>query len=151
MSVPKYKRTSSHRPSIVAHSRYSGTLGATWPSHESRTCASESRRGNVRAGKLTFGEAPAPLEEHSFLLVPASESGKRFAEEAQRLLPEGVQLVNVPGQADLMFCRDQNGLSAEELGHLLRNCRKAYEESAAVPNSSPHARFDIQDWTPLDP
>ncbi|HZY87400.1 MAG TPA: tubulin-like doman-containing protein [Gemmataceae bacterium] len=102
-------------------------------------------------GGRSFGEAPAALEEHSYLLIPASESGRRFGEEAQELLPEGVQLVNVPGQADLMFCRDQSGLSAEELGRFLRNCRKAYEESAAVPNSSPHARFDIQDWTPLDP
>jgi hypothetical protein len=104
----------------------------------------------VPAGRA-FGEAPAAIEEHSFLLVPASESGKRFAEEAQRLLPDGVQLVNVPGQADLMFCRDQNGLSAEDLAHLLRNCRKSYDETANVPNVSPHARFDIQDWTPLDP
>jgi eukaryotic-like serine/threonine-protein kinase len=109
------------------------------------------KRQSAAVGGGTFGEAPAAAEEHSFLLVPASESGKRFAEEAQQLLPEGVQLVNVPGQADLMFCRDQSGLSAEDLAHLLRNCRKAYGESAAVPNVSPHARFDIQDWTPLDP
>jgi hypothetical protein len=104
----------------------------------------------VGAGR-SFGDAPGAIEEHSFLLIPASESGKRFGEEAQRALPEGVQLVNVPGQADLMFCRDQSGLSAEDLGRILHNCRKAYDETANVPNVSPHARFDIQDWTPLDP
>jgi hypothetical protein len=113
--------------------------------------AAPKRQPAAVGAARSFGEAPAALEDHAFLLIPASESGKRFGEEAQRLLPEGVQLVNVPGQADLMFCRDQNGLSAEELARVLRNCRKVYEESAAVPNSSPHARFDIQDWTPLDP
>jgi hypothetical protein len=59
--------------------------------------------------------------------------------------------VNVPGQADLMFCREQPGLGTEDLERLLASCRDAYRETATNPPSSPHARFDIQDWTPLDP
>ena len=85
-----------------------------------------------------------------FLLIPASDAGKQYGEEAQRVLP-GVQLVNVPGQADLMFCREQNDLTVEDLDRILRPCRAAYEDAAGTPQSSPHARFDIQDWTPLDP
>ena len=53
--------------------------------------------------------------------------------------------------ADLMICREQAGLNATDLEPLLASCRPAYAEQAAVPTCSPHARFDIQDWTPLDP
>jgi serine/threonine protein kinase len=86
----------------------------------------------------------------AFLLIPASEAGKRFGEEAKRALPE-LHLVNVPGQADLMFCREQSGLRAEEMERILHTCRSAYDEVAHAPAISPHARFDVQDWTPLDP
>jgi hypothetical protein len=92
---------------------------------------------------------PLPPDD-CFLLIPASEAGKRFGEEAEQALP-GVHLVNVPGQADLLFCREQNGLSLEDLERLLQSCRAAYRQVTTVPNTSPHARFDIQDWTPLDP
>jgi hypothetical protein len=90
----------------------------------------------------------AAAAEEAFLLIPASDAGRRYGEEAQFTLP-GVHLVNVPGQADLMFCREQQALTAEDLDRLLRSCRAAYEEAAANPITSPHARFDIQDWTPL--
>ena len=93
---------------------------------------------------------PPALEGHSFLLIPTREDGKRYGEQARKALPP-LQLINVPGQADLMFCREQEELSLEDLGRLLRACRPAYDEVVNVPQSSPHARFDIQDWMPLDP
>ncbi len=96
------------------------------------------------------GDAPPSAKDHCFLLVPASDSGKHYGDQAQHVLT-GLQLVNVPGQADLMFCREQEELSLEDLERLLRTCRPAYDEAAHVPQSSPHARFDIQDWMPLDP
>jgi hypothetical protein len=34
---------------------------------------------------------------------------------------------------------------------MLRPYRPAYEEAVLVPQASPHARFDILDWVPLDP
>jgi serine/threonine protein kinase len=97
------------------------------------------------------GPTAAPTnKEHGFLLVPASDAGKRYGEQAQDVL-SGLHLVNVPGQADLMFCREQAELSLEDLEGILRACRTAYEEAVNLPQSSPHARFDIQDWMPLDP
>jgi hypothetical protein len=96
------------------------------------------------------GAEAAADKDHCFLLVPASDAGKRYGEEAQRVLPN-VHLVNVPGQADLMFCREQQELSLEDMERMLRACRPAYEEAAHVPQASPHARFDVQDWMPLDP
>jgi hypothetical protein len=50
-----------------------------------------------------------------------------------------------------MFCREQAELSLEDLERIVRSCRAAYEEAIKLPQSSPHARFDIQDWMPLDP
>jgi hypothetical protein len=94
--------------------------------------------------------SPPAAADQCFLLIPNSEAGKRFGEEAQQALP-GIHLVSVPGQADLMFCRDQGGLQLEDLEKVLVSCRAAYRELAVVPQSSPHARFDIQDWVPLDP
>jgi hypothetical protein len=89
-------------------------------------------------------------DQPGYLLIPASEAGKKFGQEALKVL-SNVQLVTVPGQADLMFCREQGGLRVEDMERILRACRPAYEEAVNVPNSSPHARFDLQDWTPLDP
>lgn len=89
-------------------------------------------------------------EETAYLLIPASDSGKTFGEVATRTLPN-IQLVRVPGQAHLMFCREQGYLSIDDLHHFLQPCRSAYERSTIVPHSSPHARFDIVDWLPLDP
>jgi hypothetical protein len=88
--------------------------------------------------------------QHGFLLIPASDAGKAFGEEARQAVPE-LEIVRVAGQADLMCCREQGYLTPEELRPLLQACRQAYEETAVVPNQSPHARFDITDWVPLDP
>jgi hypothetical protein len=50
-----------------------------------------------------------------------------------------------------MFCREQSALREDELERIRRACRPAYEEIANVPTVSPHARFDIRDWAPLEP
>jgi hypothetical protein len=116
--------------------------------------AQPGRGSGVRQAVLTGpARAPGPAgppDQHAFLLIPASDAGKELGEAARRAVPE-LHLVNVPGQSDLAFCREQAGLGVEDLDRLLRSCRNVYRELAAVPQSSPHARFDIQDWTPLDP
>jgi len=50
-----------------------------------------------------------------------------------------------------MFCREQGFLGVEELRQLLRSSRKAYDAVVGSPPTSPHSRFDIVDWVPLDP
>jgi hypothetical protein len=62
-----------------------------------------------------------------------------------------LKLVRVPGQSDLMFLCEQGGLTAEELAPMLKPCRTAYENANGSPVTSPHARFDITDWLPLEP
>jgi serine/threonine protein kinase len=129
-----------------------------------RTIRSEQKSGTraaVMAGVASAGGAGGGIEgssdgggsapsEHSFLLIPASEAGKHYGEQARLALAE-LQLVNVPGQANLMFCREQDVVNIEDLERLLQSCRTSYEEAIRVVQLSPHARFDIQDWVPLDP
>ncbi len=101
-----------------------------------------------QAAPLVSGKDPA--NQHAFLLIPASEAGKSFGEKTRQAVPD-LKVVRVPGQADLMFCREQGFLTIEDLQQLLRTSRQAYESLSGVPHSSPHARCDIVDWVPLDP
>jgi hypothetical protein len=94
--------------------------------------------------------SPDGKYQESFLLIPASEAGKAFGERARQAVPR-LHLVLVPGQAGLMFCREQGALSVDDLQRVLAPCRSAYEEAVTAPQNSPHARFDLRDWMPLDP
>jgi serine/threonine protein kinase len=89
-------------------------------------------------------------QQSAFLLVPATPAGTRYGEAARQVVAD-LQVLSVPGQAHLLFCREQGYLSVDELHGLLRPCRAAYEEAVLLPQASPHARFDILDWVPLDP
>jgi eukaryotic-like serine/threonine-protein kinase len=88
--------------------------------------------------------------QHAFLLVPASPAGKALSEAVATALPD-IKLVRVPGQSDLMFCREQGPLSLADLHRVVGACRRAYDALAAATQTSPHARFDVVDWLPLDP
>jgi eukaryotic-like serine/threonine-protein kinase len=89
------------------------------------------------------------LGQDSLLLIPASAAGKQLGEAIAHLFPD-VKFVRVPGQADLMFLREQNSLSAADLRPLLKASRAAYEAVNGSQVSSPHARFDLTDWLPLE-
>src|SRR5205814_634888 len=102
------------------------------------------------ANAVPLVKAREGANQGAFLLVPASDAGKAYGEEAAQVVPE-MELVRVPGQAELMFCREQGFLSMEDLQRFLHVCRTGYDESVSVPSISPHARFDILDWVPLDP
>ena len=95
------------------------------------------------AGKLTKKQA-------SFLLLPASPAGKALGSGLCEVIPD-LRLVSVPGQSDLMICREQGVLTCTDLHKLLKPCRAAFETLAHALPTSPHARFDILDWLPLDP
>jgi hypothetical protein len=95
-------------------------------------------------------EAAPQARDRCFLLLPASEAAKRLGELAQQAV-SGLHIVKVAGQADLTFCREQDPLQLEDLQPLLGACRSAYQDAMSAPAQSPHARFDIHDWIPLDP
>src|SRR5262249_336211 len=118
------------------------------PGVEAETCLEKLKDYLERAVPLVTGKDPA--NQQAFLLVPASEAGRALGEGARAGRP-GVKLVRVPGHADLMVCREQGFLGAEDLQHLLRLCHPAYAEAVTTPQTTPHARADILDWLPLDP
>src|SRR6185437_11593174 len=55
-----------------------------------------------------------------FLLVPASDAGKALGEALQVAVSE-LKVVRVPGQADLMFCREQGSMSVQDLQRVLKS------------------------------
>jgi hypothetical protein len=112
------------------------------------TVKSRAQSHYERAAPLVASEENA--NQAGFLLLPASDPGKQLGDQVQQAIP-GLHLVRVPGQADLMFCREQGNLTADEMCEFLQSARAAYEQLAPVPSSSPHCRFDILDWVPLDP
>jgi hypothetical protein len=88
--------------------------------------------------------------EVAYLLHPGSEASLQFAAEAQKYLQE-VHLVSGSSPHDLTFCREQGFLTQAELQPLLPLCRAAYRQLASSPPHSPHARFDVAEWLPLEP
>lgn len=120
--------------------------------------AGETSRGETLSDQIKgYLDRADPLiqtkdhrHQRSFILVPASKAGRELAGKVEEIVKD-VQLVKVPGQADLMFLREQGGLSAVDLHKLLRPCQAAYEAANGTPAASPHARFDVVDWLPLDP
>jgi hypothetical protein len=135
-------------------------LGAFLPVTDvAQVALSAAAAKNVDVSSLVqeFHQAARPLvagrnpeNQQAFLLAPTSDAAKMFGEQARAVVPD-LELVRVPGQADLMFCREQGYLTADDLRPMLRACEHTYEEACLAPNTSPHARFDITEWLPIDP
>jgi hypothetical protein len=85
----------------------------------------------------------------TYLLHPGSAASLHLTSSAQRLLPE-VELIPGSGPTDLTFCREQGYLHLADLIPILGACQQAYEELRHIPAASPHARFDIPEWSPLE-
>lgn len=101
-----------------------------------------------RASPLLPGRLAA--RQRAFLLVPASNAGRSLENAIHQVFPD-IHNVRVPGQSDLMLCREQGCLTAQDLQKFFKAARAAYEAAVTSPTTSPHARFDILDWLPLDP
>jgi eukaryotic-like serine/threonine-protein kinase len=119
--------------------------------------AAAADKVDIRDRTLSHFANAAPMvaakddaNQQAYLLLPASDAGKELGDLAKDAVPT-MHLVRVGGQWDLMFCREQGYLNQEDLLRLLNHCRPAYRELSAVPGLSPHARFDITDWVPIDP
>lgn len=115
---------------------------------QAETVEAQIRSCHARALPPVTGRAKGSVSD--YLLVPSTDAGKLFGEAAEKAI-EGIEVLRVPNQADLMFCREQGFLSSEDLANLIRSCQAAYEEMSRVPNISPHSRFDVGDWLPLVP
>src|SRR5439155_751150 len=79
--------------------------------------AASAGKGDVPTQIQSYFAQAVPLvaaredkNQVAFLLAPSSEAGKAFADEASRAVAN-LELVRAPGQADLMFCREQSPLT----------------------------------------
>ena len=123
----------------------------------SETAAGGKSDGTLGEQIRAYLEKATPLaqtkdrgSQQAFILVPASTAGRTLASKVEEVV-DNVNLVRVPGQADLMFLREQGALRADDLHRILKPCRAAYESFTGTPNVSPHSRFDVVDWLPLNP
>jgi hypothetical protein len=91
-----------------------------------------------------------PDAQHEFLLVPDSEAGEEFANLTQQTLPH-VQVVRMNDPTDLLICREQTQVALTDLQEMLDFCKTAYFQQVVSPQNTPHSRYDILDWIPLDP
>jgi hypothetical protein len=88
---------------------------------------------------------------------PVSSSFRRpkpallLAAEVSAKIPM-IKTLHALGQtSDVMVCREQTNIaSAMNLKEMLHLCHEAYVELSARPSTSPHSRFDILEWMPLD-
>ena len=69
----------------------------------------------------------------------------------RKLLSPVLEVVPTGALTESTFVREQSAMSLDELKQVLQVSRAAYEEVAAQPPVSSHARFDVLEWVPLEP
>ncbi|MCE9534333.1 MAG: protein kinase [Planctomycetes bacterium] len=94
---------------------------------------------------------PGELKEQSgYLIISATEAGMALAKDVNLSMPT-LKVVHAVGQtSDISICREQSYLAAKYLEEMLSHCKPAYLDLASRPATSPHSRFDILEWVPLD-
>lgn len=115
-----------------------------------------SKKGNLAERiqhylKLATPQLSGPTqEEKTFVLVPSTAPGNTFANAVKQVMPKAVA-VSVQGQVtDLLFCREQGILRPADLTKVIEPCWDAYAEASSALDTSPHSRFDVLRWSPLD-
>jgi hypothetical protein len=89
-------------------------------------------------------------DQLTYLLVPDSDDGREFGDLAEQTVP-GLRVLHGTATTELTFCRELAGFNLDEFRKLLDLSRTAYQASAPQPATSPHARFDVIEWVPLEP
>jgi serine/threonine protein kinase len=110
--------------------------------------AEEFRKTYAGAAPLLGGQADH--RQTVYLLVPDSEAGRSLGQLAQQAIPS-LHVLHTASPTELAICREQDCLTLTELQQLLKQSRLAYQEKAPQGPTSPHARFDVLEWMPLEP
>jgi len=103
--------------------------------------------GYVRAATPTV-RGPA-AEEKTFVMVPDTDAGTKYAEEVRKTVPGAVTVPVRGSDTDLLFCREQACLRTADLDRLLEPCWEAYMAASDLPETNPHSRYDVTAWMPL--
>jgi hypothetical protein len=113
------------------------------------------RRGTDWANRLkkAFDRAAPTISgsgdrEKWYLLVPETPGGQKIAALAAVDFP-GATVHAASHSNEVTFCRVQR-LRSADVREAMQYCREPYEERASRPAPSPHARFDVMEWLPLD-
>jgi serine/threonine protein kinase len=141
-------------PMIEQTTAFLGDLLPATDVSEVEVATSQARRVALatRIGDYHVRATPPcgdPREEHTFVIVPASEPGKAFAGEVRKVVPTALTVPAEGDGTDLMFCREHGCLRPEELLALVSSCQPAYYQALASPHTAPHSRFDVTEWMPL--
>ena len=88
--------------------------------------------------------------EKTYLLVPDSELGDELTAHFGDEVRDARVLRETGFTSDVIVCREQGNLRGVELDNLLIHCREGYQELSMKAASSPHSRFDILEWMPLE-
>ncbi len=103
------------------------------------------RRSFDRAAPTVPGSADA---ERWFLLVPETPGGQRIGGQTSSEFP-GASVILASRSNEVTFCREIR-LRSTDVREAMHYCRDSYEERANRPAPSPHARFDVVEWVPLE-
>jgi eukaryotic-like serine/threonine-protein kinase len=103
----------------------------------------------VRAFDRASPTVPGANEfEQCYLLVPDTVGGEHISALATSTRA-GMSVLRASRSNEVTFCREMT-LRSPDVGESLHYCRESYEERAARPAPSPHARFDVIEWLPLE-
>jgi hypothetical protein len=145
------------RPLIEQTAAYLGDILPITDVAQVEYSAAEAHKVDIAAKMSQAHAAAIPTvggagdgRQGAYLLVPDSEAGRALADEAKRAVP-GLESVLTTALTELTACRESDGLGYAEMQQILNLGRMAYQEMAPQPTTSPHARFDVMEWLPLEP
>lgn len=86
--------------------------------------------------------------DDKYMLVPDGMGGEAVLQHSGVLI-SAVNVISIPKLGEVTFCREQT-LTVREVRELVKYCREPYQGVYRHPARSPHARFDVLEWVPLD-
>lgn len=118
---------------------------AEFPAQQGAEGVKRLRRAYERAAPTVSG---ASDREKCYLLVPDTRGGDQIAERANQEFEYG-SVLRASRANEITFCREMR-LRPIDVREAMQYCREPYEERSHRPAPSPHARFDVVEWLPLD-
>jgi eukaryotic-like serine/threonine-protein kinase len=147
LAGPLIDQTSAYLGELLPVTDVAEVERATGKGRGSEKLAWQIRDCRRLARPLVVG---AEVDQRPYLLVPGSAAGADLGEACKDVMPE-LKVLRVAGQSsDLTLSVEQGYLRFADVGEMLKNCRDAYKELRRTASTSPHARFDVLEWMPLD-
>ena len=109
----------------------------------------EGQKRMLRAFERAAPTVPGPADrEKCYLLVPDTAGGERVSKTAAHDFP-GSTVMRASQSNEITFCREIR-LRPADVREAMHYCREPYEDRSHRIAPSPHARFDVIEWLPLE-